>query len=118
MKNQALFSSKDKSKKLKCRLLQFLFDALRVKEMHNNNLLHIYYSKEVMHHLNFFFSALLMQPVSFHLNRNDKQSNENVFCFDNVTVKSWSLILSILVRENFQRLKIEFVNRFYQNSII
>ena len=30
MKNQALFSSKDKSKKLKCRLLQFLFCALRV----------------------------------------------------------------------------------------
>ena len=27
MKNQALFSSKDKSKKLKCRLLQFLFDV-------------------------------------------------------------------------------------------
>ena len=33
MKNQALFSSKDKSKKLKCRLLQFLFGALRVKEI-------------------------------------------------------------------------------------
>ena len=31
MKNQALFSSKDKSKKLKCRLLQFLFGTLRVK---------------------------------------------------------------------------------------
>ena len=31
MKNQAVFSSKDKSKKLKCRLLQFLFGALRVK---------------------------------------------------------------------------------------
>ena len=30
-KNQALFSSKDKSKKLKCRLLQFLFGALKVK---------------------------------------------------------------------------------------
>ena len=30
MKNQALFSSKDKSKKLECRLLQFLFGALRV----------------------------------------------------------------------------------------
>ena len=29
MKHQALFSSKDKSKKLKCRLLQFLFGALR-----------------------------------------------------------------------------------------
>ena len=32
MKNQALFSSRDKSKKLKCRLLQFLFGALRVKQ--------------------------------------------------------------------------------------
>ena len=32
MKNQALFSSKDKSrKKIKWRLLQFLFGALRVK---------------------------------------------------------------------------------------
>ena len=30
MKNQALFSSKDKRKKLKCRLLQFLFGALRI----------------------------------------------------------------------------------------
>ena len=31
MKNQALFPSKDKSEKLKCHLLQFLYDALRVK---------------------------------------------------------------------------------------
>ena len=31
-KNQALLSSKDKSKKLKCRLLQFLLGALRVNE--------------------------------------------------------------------------------------
>ena len=30
MKNQALFSWKDKIKKLKCRLLQFWFGALRV----------------------------------------------------------------------------------------
>ena len=29
-KNQALFSSKDKSIKLKCRLLQFLYGALRI----------------------------------------------------------------------------------------
>ena len=36
MKNQALFSSKDKSKKLKCRLLQFLFGALRVTVFHIN----------------------------------------------------------------------------------
>ena len=33
IKNQALFSSKGKSKKLKCRLLQFLFGALRVNVM-------------------------------------------------------------------------------------
>ena len=32
MKNQASFSSKDKNKKIKCRLLQFLFASLRVKE--------------------------------------------------------------------------------------
>ena len=32
MKNQELFSTKDKSKKLKCRLLHFLFDALRVND--------------------------------------------------------------------------------------
>ena len=31
MKNQALFSLKDKIKKLKCRLLQLLFGTLRVK---------------------------------------------------------------------------------------
>ena len=37
MKNQALFSLKDKSKKLKCHLLQFLFGTLRVN-MYN----HIY----------------------------------------------------------------------------
>ena len=36
MKNQALFSSKDKSKKFKCRLLQFLFDVLRVKAKYLN----------------------------------------------------------------------------------
>ena len=33
MKNQALFSSKDRSKKLKCRLLLFLFGALRVNHV-------------------------------------------------------------------------------------
>ena len=31
VKNQASFSLKEKSKKLKCRLLQFLFGALRVR---------------------------------------------------------------------------------------
>ena len=39
MKNQALFSSKDKTKKLKCCLLQFLFCALRVKLQTNKYIL-------------------------------------------------------------------------------
>ena len=33
MKHQALFSTIDKSKKLKCRLLQFLFGALSVNHI-------------------------------------------------------------------------------------
>ena len=33
MKHQALFSSKDKKEKIKCRLLQFLFGALRVNSI-------------------------------------------------------------------------------------
>ena len=37
MKYQALFSSKDKSKKLKCHLLQYLFGALRVKPKNSVN---------------------------------------------------------------------------------
>ena len=44
MKNQALFSSKDKSKKSKCRLLQFLFGALRVKVWESFTFLSIYIS--------------------------------------------------------------------------
>ena len=36
MTNQALFSSKGKSKKLKCHLLQFLFGALRVNPVVNS----------------------------------------------------------------------------------
>ena len=36
MKHQALMSSKDNSKNLKCRLLQFLFRALRVKDLRDH----------------------------------------------------------------------------------
>ena len=39
MKNQALFSSKDKSKELKCCLLQFLFGALRVNMVYELRIL-------------------------------------------------------------------------------
>ena len=39
MKNQAFFSSKGTSKKLKCRLLHFLFGALKVN-MINHKLSH------------------------------------------------------------------------------
>ena len=38
MKNQVLFSLKDKSKKLKCHMLQFLFGALRVKYFFHEHL--------------------------------------------------------------------------------
>ena len=38
MKNQALFSSKHESKKLKCRLLQFLLGALRVNDKRRGKL--------------------------------------------------------------------------------
>ena len=34
--NQALFSSKDKSKKIKCRLLQFSFGALKIYPLVGN----------------------------------------------------------------------------------
>ena len=49
MKNQALFSLKDKSKKFKCRLLQFLFGAFRVKRKHNaeNNVKNPSYRKKL-----------------------------------------------------------------------
>ena len=36
MKNHTLFSSKDKSKKLKCRLLQVLFRALKIYSLVGN----------------------------------------------------------------------------------
>ena len=38
MKNQALFSSKDESKKLKSRLLQFLSGALKVNTLYKSYL--------------------------------------------------------------------------------
>ena len=48
MKNQALFSSEDKSKKLKCCLVQFLFGALRVS-----------IDGTCIQHINLFFRLLL-----------------------------------------------------------
>ena len=47
MKNQALFSSKDKSKKIKCRLLQFLFGALKVKSHFLNTSVSLYYVSQI-----------------------------------------------------------------------
>ena len=44
MKNRALFSSHDKSKKLKCRLLQFLFGTLRVNGLYVQCLLPLFLS--------------------------------------------------------------------------
>ena len=66
MKNQALFSLKDISKKLKCRLLQFLFGALRVKGQDKKvcfRLHKILYQVCVgqMFYLFFFFSFFLIK---------------------------------------------------------
>ena len=43
LKHQALFSSQDKSKKLKCHLLQFWFGALRVRVITGNVLYNIWW---------------------------------------------------------------------------
>ena len=51
MKNQALFSSKDKSKKSKCRRLQFLFDALSINQWHSYNFKRINHSMDPLHPL-------------------------------------------------------------------
>ena len=50
MENQALLSSKDKSRKLKCRLLQFLFGALRVHSfLAPINFMYLHYNKAIYH---------------------------------------------------------------------
>ena len=58
MKNQALVSSKDKSKKLKCLLLQFLFGALRVNAFIPNVGMRSY-GKYLYIHVLFFLWLLL-----------------------------------------------------------
>ena len=55
MKNQALFSSKHKSKKLKCRLLQFLFGALRVKKCRTVGFLSASHANDKCFFFFFFF---------------------------------------------------------------
>ena len=59
MKNQALFSSKDKSKKLKCRLLQFLFVASKQQTKIAADDILIFLIKRRL--LQFFFAALKQQ---------------------------------------------------------
>ena len=49
---QVLFSSKDKSKRIKCRLLQFLFGDLRVNTRKS--------VQKLFHNLHISFSNLLM----------------------------------------------------------
>ena len=56
MKNQALFSLKDKSKKFKCHLLQFLCGSLRVKAV----------SASPHHSLTLY--QVLASPVSLSIN--------------------------------------------------
>ena len=59
MKNQALFSSKDKSKKLKCRLLQFLFGTSRVKFRNKfTDMLHYFVIKDYYNDKTFLINLL------------------------------------------------------------
>ena len=72
MINQALFSLKDKSKKLKCRLLQFLFGALRVKSEYlmimSNNL------------FVFFVQNIVLVPQMNCLEEVAQVRGHNMFC--------------------------------------
>ena len=66
MKNQALFSLKDKSKKLKCRLLQFLFGALRIKSFKYHDCFsgfvsRVFYFVNIKYGICLYFSATLYQ---------------------------------------------------------
>ena len=54
MKHHALFPKKNKSKKIKCRLLQFSFAALRVKQY--SFLLFLLYSNNIIAYLEQIFS--------------------------------------------------------------
>ena len=54
-KNQALFSLKDKSKKLECLLLQFLFSTLRVKYIFN----------DFFHEIPFFLHVLEKKVIKY-----------------------------------------------------
>ena len=67
MKNQALFSLKDKSKNLKCRLLQFLFDSLRVK----------YHVLRVQRSHDFQIWKSCDEPSTIRLKKKQKQKNRN-----------------------------------------
>ena len=58
MKNQALFSSKDKRKKLNCRLLQFLFGALRVNSAHKKSI-----TRYRMFSFFFIFAGLVFHTI-------------------------------------------------------
>ena len=60
-KSSLIFFSKDKSKKLKCHLLQFLFGALRVKK-------------------------ISMSPATERTNHSTKKSNYTAFSLRNVYV--------------------------------
>ena len=64
MKKQALFSSTDKSKKLKCRLLQILFGALRVKWRFQIDL-YLVYQKLALSPQDKLFYLQLILPSSF-----------------------------------------------------
>ena len=64
MKNHALFSSKEKGKKLKCLLLQFLFGTSRVKSTYGRDKILSMTTNSLQH-------AIFIFPFPFQLQMND-----------------------------------------------
>ena len=84
MNNQALFSSKEKSKKLKCCLLQFLFGVLMVKQ--------VFVSPVTKYYKGITFLALLALDFWFgcFVKVQDRQdvTIHTILCFLSKTIRS------------------------------
>ena len=61
MKNRALFSTKDKSKNLKCRLLQFSLGVLRVTDKRSGALHSTFSLKIILLYFSFIFVLLCIE---------------------------------------------------------
>ena len=89
MKNQALFSLKDKSKKLKCCLLQFLLGALKVGSCPYNDYFFLVIFCVAFKYFYFLNLFLPRKPQDFAEN-----SALSFVCFLNVGIPNLKIVLS------------------------